>query len=472
MLVESEVYEAFCFPSAPTFELCNPTSNEPVTIASAASVKDAVFIAEEASRAFAGWSKTGPSERRTLLQRAAALLEQRSEVFVQCMVAETGTSTLWAQFNVWSAIGALTEAAAITTQMGGETIPSDQHGCVAMTVRVPAGVVLGIAPWNAPLLLGIRSVLMPVACGNTAILKASELCPGTHWMIGELFRDAGLPPGVVSVLTHRAKDAPAIVEALIAHPAIRRVNFTGSTKVGRIIGALAGKLLKPVVLELGGKAPLVVLEDADIEQAASAAIFGAFMNHGQICMSTERIVVDEAIADRFAQALATKTAKLSLEGGLVNCAAADRVEALIQDAVSHGAELLVPFHKEGNKITPAVLDRVRPGMMLYGEESFGPVAPIIRVRGIEEAVRVANDTEYGLSASVFGSDIARTLNVAKRIECGVCHINGPTVKSEAQLPFGGVKASGFGKFGGRAVVNEFTELRTITIQTTPQHYPI
>jgi benzaldehyde dehydrogenase (NAD) len=466
------VYEALCFPSAPTFELRNPASNEPVTIASAASTKEALFIADEASRAFASWSKTGPGERRALLQRAAGLLEQRSEAFVQCMVAETGTSTLWAQFNVRGAIAALKEAAALTTQIGGETIPSDQHGCVAMTLRVPAGVVLGIAPWNAPLLLGIRAVLMPVACGNTAILKASELCPATHWMIGELFRDAGLPPGVVSVITHRAEDAPAIVEALVAHPAVRRVNFTGSTKVGRIIGALAGKLLKPVVLELGGKAPLVVLEDADVEQAASAAIFGAFMNHGQICMSTERIVVDEAIADQFAQALAAKTATLSLEGGLINCGAADHVEALIQDAVSHGAELLVPFRKEGNKITPAVLDKVRPEMKIYDEESFGPVAPIVRVRGTEEAIRVANDTEYGLAASVFGSDIARTLAVAQRIECGVCHVNGPTVKSETQLPFGGVKASGFGKFGGKAVINEFTELRTITIQTTPQHYPI
>lgn len=466
------MYEALSFPAAPTFELRNPSSNEPVTIASAASRDDAASVVGEANRAFPGWSKTGPSHRRALLQRVDSLLEERGEEFVRAMVAETGTSTMWAQFNVRGAISAVREAAALTTQIGGETIPSDQPGSIAMTIRVPAGVVLGIAPWNAPLLLGIRSILIPVACGNTVILKASELCPGTHWMIGELFKDAGFPSGVVNVITHRAEDAPAIVEALIAHPAVRRVNFTGSTKVGRIIGALAGKWLKPALLELGGKAPLVVLEDADIEQAASAAIFGAFMNHGQICMSTERLVVDEAIADQFSQVLATKTAKLSLEGGLINCAAADHVEALVQDAISQGAELLIPFHREGNRITPTVLDKVHPGMKLYSEESFGPVAPIVRVRGVDEAVRVANDSEYGLAAAVFGSDIARTLDVAQQIECGLCHINGATVKSETQLPFGGVKASGFGKFGGKAVINEFTELRTITIQTTPQQYPI
>lgn len=466
------MYEALSFPTAPTFELRSPTSNEPVTVASAASRDNAASVVGEANRAFLNWSKTGPSHRRALLQRVASLLEERSEEFVRAMVSETGTSTMWAQFNVRGAIGAVREAAALTTQIGGETIPSDQSGSIAMTIRPPAGVVLGIAPWNAPLLLGIRSILIPVACGNTVILKASELCPGTHWMIGELFKDAGFPSGVMNVVTHRAEDAPVIVEALIAHPAVRRVNFTGSTKVGRIIGALAGKWLKPALLELGGKAPLVVLEDADIEQAASAAVFGAFMNHGQICMSTERLVVDETIADQFSQVLAAKTAKFSLEGGLINFAAADHIEALVQDAISHGAELLTPFHREGNSITPIVLDKVHPGMKLYSEESFGPVAPIVRVRGVDEAVRVANDSEYGLAAAVFGSDIARTLDVAQQIDCGLCHINGATVKSETQLPFGGVKASGFGKFGGKAAINEFTELRTITIQTKPQQYPI
>lgn len=272
-------------------------------------------------------------------------------------------------------------------------------------------------------------------------------------------------------MTHRAEDAPAIVEALIAHPAVRRVNFTGSTKVGRIIGSLAGKHLKPSLLELGGKSPLVVLDDADIEQAVNAAAFGAFMNLGQICMSTERIVVDERIADQFARALADKAAALSLGGCLISCSAVDQVECLVQDAVKKGAELLIPFRRDGASVSPVVLDKVQADMKVYSDESFGPIAPIVRVRGIDEAIRVANDTEYGLAGAVFGRDIGHTLEAAQRIECGVCHINGPTVKSESHLPFGGVKASGFGRFGGKAAIQEFTDIRTVTIQTKAQQYP-
>ncbi len=442
--------------------------------------QEASAMADGAATAFGAWSATGPNRRRELLARAAELLHERSDAFVSCMVAETGTSEAWAQFNVRGGIGVLREAAALTTQVGGETIPSDVPGSLSMTVRVPAGVVLGIAPWNAPLLLGLRAIVMPLACGNTVVLKASEACPGSHRMIGELMKDAGFPPGVVNVLTHDARDAAQVVETLIAHRAVRRVNFTGSTQVGRIIGALSGRYLKPALLELGGKSPLVVLEDADLRQAVDAAAFGAFMNQGQICMSTERIVVEDAIADRFASALAEKAAALgtgpaagtgALSGSLISRAAADQVEAMVRDAQAQGARVLVPLRREGNRIAPVVIDQVRPGMKVYAEESFGPIAAIVRVRDLDEAVQVANDTEYGLAGSVFGRDIGRTLQVARRLECGVCHVNAPTVKSEPQLPFGGVKASGYGRFGGKAAIQEFTELRSITIQAQPQSYP-
>jgi acyl-CoA reductase-like NAD-dependent aldehyde dehydrogenase len=322
---------------------------------------------------------------------------------------------------------------------------------------------------------------MPLACGNTVVLKGSELCPLTHRLIGEVLRDAGLAPGVLNVVLNAPKDAAAVVEALIAHAAVRRVTFTGSTRVGRLVAELGARYLKPCLLELGGKAPLVVLDDADLEEAVKAAAFGAFFNQGQICMSTERIVVDNKIADRFVQRLAAKAASLKAGlptdencalGSMISAEAAARVKSLVDDAVSKGAKLVVGGTVKGSIMSATVVDQVTPVMRLYGEESFGPVAVILRFGDIEEALAIANDTEYGLSSAVFGGDVMRALSVAQRIESGICHINGPTVHDEAQMPFGGVKASGYGRFGGKAAIAEFTELRWITIQSEPQHYPI
>jgi acyl-CoA reductase-like NAD-dependent aldehyde dehydrogenase len=340
---------------------------------------------------------------------------------------------------------------------------------------------LSIAPWNAPVILGVRALALPLACGNTVILKASEICPGTHRLIAECLREAGLPPGVLNVITNAPEDAPVLIEALISHPAVRRINFTGSTRVGQIIALIAAKYLKPVLLELGGKAPLIVLDDADIDAAVAAAAFGAFMNQGQICMSTERIVVDQKIADAFVAKFATKAETLVAGdprkgdtplGSLIGTDAADRIQGLIKDAVGKGARVVAGGKVRGTLMSATVVDHVTSSMRIYGEESFGPVVTIVRVSGVDEAVRIANDTEYGLSAAVFGRDIARALGVAKRIESGICHVNGPTVHDEAQMPFGGVKASGYGRFGGKAGIAEFTELRWITIETGPQHYPI
>jgi len=462
------------------FERRSPVSDSVVTRAAAATVEDAVAAADCAGKAFVQWSQTGPNLRRALVTKAADLLAQRSELFIDRIIDETGTSADWARINVQGSINALREAAALATQLSGETIPSDKPGTLAITMRAPVGVIVGIAPWNAPLLLGIRAIAMPLICGNTVVLKASELCPGTHHLIGELFVDAGFPPGAVNVITHDVQAAAGIVEALIAHPAVRRVNFTGSTRVGRIIGELAGRHLKRALLELGGKAPLVVLRDADLDQAVKAAAFGAFMNQGQICMSTERIVVDEQVADEFGRRLAAKSAVLKAGdprsaspalGSLIGTAAADQIQALVDDAVGKGARLLTPVMRDKNIFGPVVLDGVTPDMRLYAEESFGPIASIVRVASDEEAVRVANDTEYGLAAAVYGRDLARTLSVARRLEVGVCHINGATVSAESQLPFGGVKASGYGRFGGRAAIEEFTDLRLMTIQTQSQALP-
>ncbi|ESY53652.1 MULTISPECIES: aldehyde dehydrogenase [unclassified Mesorhizobium] len=462
-----------------SYERMDPFTGKLATRAAAASIADANAAVEAAALAFKSWSKTGPGERRAFLSKAADVMDSKVGEFTRLMMEETGATGPWAGFNVMLAAKMLREAAAMTTQISGEVIPSDKPGTLAMAIRQPAGVCLGIAPWNAPVILGTRAIAMPIACGNTVVLKASEMCPGTHRLIGQVLVEAGLPKGVINVVTNDPKDAAAIVEALVAHPAVRRVNFTGSTKVGRIIAELAGRHLKPALLELGGKAPLVVLDDADIDAAVNAATFGAYMHQGQICMSTERLVVDEKVADEFVAKLAARAAQLPagdprghvVLGSLISSQASDKMEELVADAVAKGARLVAGGKRTGTVVEATLLDHVTPAMRVYSEESFGPVKPVIRVKGEDEAVCVANDTEYGLSSAVFSRDIRRAMAVAARIEAGICHINGPTVGDEAQMPFGGVKGSGYGRFGGKASIAEFTDLRWLTIEDPGQHYP-
>ncbi len=477
MLIDGEAVQAS---NGATFERRNPLDGEVATRAPAATVADAVAAVDAAAAAFPAWAAMGPGERRALLMKAAHALEARGEDFAAAMAAETGASGMWAGFNVHLAAGGLLEAAALTTQVGGELIPSDVPGSLAMGVRQAAGVVLGIAPWNAPVILAVRAIALPLACGNTVVLKGSEICPATHGLIVEVLQEAGLPKGVVNFVTNAPADAGAVVEAMIAHPKVRRVNFTGSTHVGKIIAATCARYLKPAVLELGGKAPLIVLDDADLDAAVNAAAFGAFANSGQICMSTERIIVDRRVADTFVAQLAAKSRGLPLGdprkgpvvlGSVVDMSTVERCNALIDDALAKGATLVCGGKADSTLMPATLLDHVTPAMRIYAEESFGPVKAIVRVDGEEEALACANDNEYGLSSAVFSRDVARAMNLARRIESGICHVNGPTVHDEAQMPFGGVKGSGLGRFGGQAGIAEFTDLRWITVQTTPRHYP-
>jgi acyl-CoA reductase-like NAD-dependent aldehyde dehydrogenase len=421
--------------------------------------------ADAASAAFPAWSATGPNARRALLNKAADAIEAAAGQFVAAMREELRASEPWARFNVTLGAGMVREAAALTTQITGDVIPSDKPGLLALALREPVGVVLGIAPWNAPVILGCRAIATPLACGNTVILKASERCPRTHALIVEAFAVAGFPDGVLNLVTNDPADAAEVVGTLIDHPAVRRINFTGSTAVGRIVAIRAAKQLKPTLLELGGKAPLIILDDADLDEAVKAAAFGAFMNAGQICMSTERIIVVDAIADAFAKQLAEKAASMPAAAVGELAGEDSGVQALIDDALAKGARQIAGG-------PASVIDGVTDAMRLYHDESFGPVVAIIRVAGEEEAIRTANDSDYGLSASVFTRDAARGLKVARRIRSGICHVNGPTVQDEPQMPFGGTSASGYGRFGGKAGIEAFTELRWITIAGEPGHYPI
>jgi acyl-CoA reductase-like NAD-dependent aldehyde dehydrogenase len=463
-----------------SFERRNPVTGDVTTRAAAADVEDASAAVNAAAQAFPAWAALGPGTRRQHLWSAAQMLKERGVEFVRRMRAETGATQGWAQFNVQFASMLLEEAAALTTQIEGAIVPSNHAGTIALAMRCPVGVVVGMAPWNAPLILGVRAIAVPLACGNTVVLKASEICPATHVLIGQVLHEAGLPAGVVNVITHAAEAAPQVVEALVAHPAVRRVNFTGSTRVGRVVGELCGKHLKRAVLELGGKAPLVILDDADLELAVDAAAFGAFMHQGQICMSTERIVVDQKVADAFVERLRAKVESLSFAkhsdeaaplGAVVDLSTCRRMRGLIADALDAGAKLVCGGGGEGVFFDPTILDHVTPEMKIFHEESFGPVVGVVRVTDTEQAIAVANDSEYGLSAAVFGRDLARALGVAQRIDSGICHVNSPTVQDEPQMPFGGRKASGVGRFGGQEGVHEFTDLRWLSIATQPRRYP-
>jgi acyl-CoA reductase-like NAD-dependent aldehyde dehydrogenase len=465
--------------SGATFDRIDPVTGKVASQAAAAKAGDVDGVVAAAAAAFPAWAAMGPGARRALLNKAADIMDAKSSEFVATMITETGSTGPWAGFNVMFAAGIIREAAAMTSQIGGEVIPSNKPGTLAMGVARAKGVCLGIAPWNAPVILGTRAMAMPLACGNTVILKGSEACPKTHRMIVECFVEAGLPAGVVGYISNAPADAAEVVKALIEAPAVKHVNFTGSSAVGRIIGRLAGENLKPALLELGGKAPLVVLADADIDGAVNAAIFGAFMNQGQICMSTERIIVDGSIADAFVEKLAARAAKLPygdprgqvVLGSLVSKEAGDKMTALISDATAKGAKLVAGGQRDGAIHSATLLDGVTPAMRIYGEESFGPVKSIIRVNGDAEAIATANDTDYGLSAAVFSQNIQRAISAATQIKSGICHINGPTVSDEPQMPFGGVGDSGYGRFGGKAAIAEFTDLRWITIEDPNQHYP-
>lgn len=463
------------------FERKNPLTGEVASQSIAMQAHEMAGIAERAQQGFEQWSAYGPNARRAILNKAAAALESRQNDFVEAMMTEVGATAGWAMFNLGLAVSMMREAASLTTQIGGETIPSDKPGCLAMAIRQPVGVVLGIAPWNAPIILGVRAISTALACGNAVILKASELCPRTHSLIIEALETAGFPDGTVNIVTNSPADAGEVVGALIDQPLVKRINFTGSTEVGRIIAQRAGANLKPVLLELGGKAPMLVLDDADLDEAVKAAAFGAFMNQGQICMSTERLVVDESVADSFAAKFAQKVSGMATGdpregntplGAVVDQKTVSKVNALIDDAVAKGAKIIAGQKSDSVLMAATVIDHVTDDMKIYREESFGPVVAIIRAKDEADAICIANDSEYGLSAAVFTKDSARGLRVARQIQSGICHVNGSTVHDEAQMPFGGVGASGYGRFGGKAGIDQFTELRWITIETEKGHFPI
>lgn len=357
---------------------------------------------------------------------------------------ETGAGPDFASFDHGLASDLLRDIAGRISSITGTIPQTSREDVSALVYKEPYGVILAIAPWNAPHILGLRACAVPMAAGNTVILKASEFSPLTYAGFVQVLYDAGLPEGVLNLVAHRPEHAAEITRYLIEHPAIKKVNFTGSTNVGRIIASLAGKNLKPVLLELGGKAPAIVWEDADLEVAAMECVVGAFLHAGQICMSTERVIVHSKIATEFEEALKTAASKFAPASAppqvLVSSAGVTKNKALLKDAVFKGASVVYGDHENGSeaKMAPVIVKGVTREMDLFYTESFGPTVSLMVVDSEEEALELANDTEYGLSAAVFTKDLGTGLRFAKGIESGAVHINGMTVHDEPGLPHGGM----------------------------------
>jgi aldehyde dehydrogenase (NAD+) len=464
-----------------SFEDRDPYTGEVVATVSSAEREDARRAIEAAAKAFPAWSQTLPAARQALFLKAADILESRRDEIVELLARETGCTFGFGMFQMGFTPGLLRQAANAGYQATGEVIPSDMPGAFAMGIRQPVGVVGAISPWNAALILSLRAIAAPIAYGNTVVLKPSEWSPisgGLVW--GEVFGDAGFPPGVLNIVTHGPGEAGPIGEEFAEHPAVRRINFTGSTATGRKLAEAAGRNLKRVVLELGGYNPLLILEDADLDYAVDAAAFGSFLHQGQICMSARRIVVERPIADAFVERLVEKTKGLkagdpkehdTIIGPLINEKALETVKARVDDAVSKGARVLVGGEAEGPTYHPTLLADVPEDSEFARVETFGPVAAIEVVDGTEEAVARANSTPYGLAAGIITTDPDKGFALAQQIQAGIVHINDQPVHDEPQMPFGGVKDSGWGRFGGRAAMDEFTELRWITVQSGTRPFP-
>jgi acyl-CoA reductase-like NAD-dependent aldehyde dehydrogenase len=463
-----------------TFESLDPFTGEVVADVAAGGREDTARAVDAALAAFPAWSQTPPGVRQGIFLKAADALEARHDEVVSLLARETGCTFGFGMFQLHFVPGLLRQAAALAYAPLGEVIPSDT-GAFAMGLRRPVGVVGAIAPWNAALILSARSIAAPLALGNTVVLKPSEHSPlagGLLW--GEIFTEAGLPPGVLNIVTHAPGEAGPIGDELVESPHVRRLNFTGSTETGRKLAEAAGRNLKRILLELGGYNPLIVLADADLEYAVDAAAFGAFLHQGQICMSARRILVERPIADAFVQQLAEKTKGLkvgdpkepdTIIGPLIAESALETVRNRVAEAVGKGARVLAGGEAEGPCFQATLLADVPEESELARLETFGPVAAVEVVDDADEAIDRANATAYGLASGIITRDADRGLALAQRIEAGIVHVNDQPVADEPQMPFGGVKDSGFGRFGGAAVVDEFTELRWVTVQSGSHPFP-
>ncbi|KAI1436793.1 aldehyde dehydrogenase [Xylaria sp. CBS 124048] len=454
-----------------TFEVRHPATGEVVHLGGIATESDANAAVEAAAAAAPAWRDIIPDTRRDILLRAAEIMSKRQSELEQYLMDELGQGRGWGEFNVGVATSLIKDAAGRVSTLNGIVPRSAEPNTDAMILREPYGVVLAMAPWNAPYILGTRAVLYPLAAGCTVVFKGSELAPKSMHAICTIFQEAGLPKGVLNFITTTPAKAHAVTASLIANPHIKKINFTGSTPVGRIIGRMAGEHLKPVVLELGGKAPAIVWEDANLELAAECCSFGAFVNSGQVCMATERVIVHKKVSQAFQDKLREAVLRMWPEALVhINEEAVKKNKRFIEDAISKGASPLLDRDINAEETTrtrlrPFVITKVTPDMDIYAQESFGSTLSLMEVDSEDEAIRIANDTEFGLTSAVFTEDLRTGLRFAKKIETGAVHINKMSVHDEVALPHGGVKGSGYGRFNASFGLDEYLRTKTVTWRT-------
>ncbi|MGY2737095.1 acyl-CoA reductase-like NAD-dependent aldehyde dehydrogenase [Sphingomonas sp. UYP23] len=469
-------------PGGRTFPDINPFNGEVIADIAAGGRKEAEAAVAAAAAAFPAWAAMPPAERQRLFLKAADITERRLEEIVKIMAIENGSSRVFAAFQIRLSAAMLRQAANYGYLPCGDVMRSDNPGRVAMVTRKPLGVVAGFTPWNGAFYLAWRAFLLPMAWGNTTVIKPSELAPISAGLIhAEILEEAGFPAGSFNLVTHAPGEAAAVADVFFESKAVRCINFTGSDKTARMLGERAGRALKRMVLELGGFNPMIVMGDADIDETVRAATFGAFLHQGQVCMNTRKIYVDRSIHDEFLSKLAAKVGCLKvgdpadpsvIVGPLINQAAVDQTAARIKDALDRGATLVLGGKSEGLLFEPTILANVpKDAVCTTGcDETFGPMLVVEAFDDAEEALAAAQDTPYGLSASIMTRDHARAFDMAQRFDTGIVHINAPTMASEASLPVGGVKDSGWGR-SGHYSMEDFTEARLVTMTNGKSFYP-
>ncbi|QEO13902.1 aldehyde dehydrogenase family protein [Agromyces intestinalis] len=468
--------------TGPTFPVRNPLDDSLVAEAAAGGAAEASAAVAAARAAFPAWAELAPGARQRLFLSAADIVERRTEQLVELMAVEGGASRAFSTFQIRLSAAMLRQAAGWGYLPYGDVLRSDIPGRTAMVTRKPLGVVAGFTPWNGAFYLAWRTFLLPMAFGNTTVIKPSEEAPLSAGLIhAEILAEAGFPAGTFNVVTHAPGEAAAIADVFFDSPEVRCINFTGSDTTARILGERAGRSLKRMVLELGGFNPVLVLDDADLEEAVKAVTFGAFLHQGQVCMNSRKVYVASALHDEFVSRLAERVSALKagdptdpevIIGPLITDRAVQQIDERVRDALDRGATLVTGGTAEGRVYRPTILTDVPADAICATgqDETFGPLLVVQRFDDLEAAVAEAQATPYGLSAAIMTRDRARGLDLAQRFDSGIVHVNAPTMASEAALPVGGVKDSGWGRSGHYAV-EDFTELRLTTVSSEPGRYP-